>query len=461
MTITVPTFNDPLAAFWWLLTNGGYIPIIIVVLLGIWWMYMEAIQGAYLSKVKYIFLAIDVPKMTEQTPKAVEHIFSHFHGIQKNPNWIEKYINGYIQSTITVELISINGFIQYVVRCPANDRDLVESAIYAQYPDAEIAEIEDYTHDFAAKFPNDKFDLWGCEVVLTNNEVYPIRTYPSWEHSLTQTFLDPLASLLEVMGRLKTGEQIWLQLILEPIQDNAWRERGLQIINKLAGIKSKPKVSTIEKLMNIPYSVVAGTADTVLKTVTDVSTMGGTVTKTKDEPPSMMMHLPTNTKDVIEAIGIKISKIGFKTKFRFVYIGEHEVFNKSRVSAVFGALKQYATMDLNGMKPSSKMKTARVFFMVKKRVNWLKRKIMLGYKYRSNWRGGNTFILNIEELASIWHFPVVTVKAPLVKKTEAKRGEPPAALPVGSDEEYIPKEPKNQPTETTDKAEAPSNLPVS
>jgi hypothetical protein len=40
-------------------------------------------------------------------------------------------------------------------------------------------------------------------------------------------------------------------------------------------------------------------------------------------------------------------------------------------------------------------------------------------------------ILNTEELASIWHFPVeASVKAPLIQKVPGKKAEPPASLPI-------------------------------
>jgi len=39
-------------------------------------------------------------------------------------------------------------------------------------------------------------------------------------------------------------------------------------------------------------------------------------------------------------------------------------------------------------------------------------------------------ILNIEELATLYHFPVVSVIPPLIKKTGSKKAEPPFGLPV-------------------------------
>src|SRR5690348_10246044 len=112
--ITIPTFSNPFETTWWLFTHGGFVFIIIAIFYGIWWLYLDYIQSRFMAKTKYVMLAIDVPKENEQTPKAVEHMFSHFHGLHKNPNSREKYIDGYVQPTITIEIISIGGFIQYV-----------------------------------------------------------------------------------------------------------------------------------------------------------------------------------------------------------------------------------------------------------------------------------------------------------------------------------------------------------
>jgi len=64
-------------------------------------------------------------------------------------------------------------------------------------------------------------------------------------------------------------------------------------------------------------------------------------------------------------------------------------------------------------------------------------------------------ILNTEELASLWHFPILTVKAPLVKKTEAKKAEPPMSLPIGEETKIKPLNNKAQ------KASPPQDLPTS
>jgi len=448
-----PTSLQPFETFWWIFSHGGFVFVLIAIGYGVWWLYMDYIQGEYVKKTKYILLAIDVPKENEQTPKAVEHMFSHFHGIQKGGNLVDKYVHGLVQPTITVELISIGGYIQYIVRAPAASRDLVESAVYAQYPNAEITEVEDYTNDFPATFPNNDFQMWGAEIVLASPDPYPIKTYPLWEHSLTQTFLDPLASVLEIMNRLQEGEQIWIQLVLSPTAGSEWRKKGLEEINKLIGAKAKKKVGALDALTQAPGAVAQGTWETLTRTL--ITPAEAPKKKDDNGAPNQLQYLPPNVRAIVEGIGIKISKIAFTTKFRVIYLAKKDIFNGGRVGGVLGALKQFNTMDLNGFRPSKTMKTTADYFFVEQRVNALRRKILRGYKNRSL-VGGKAITLNIEELASVWHFPVITVKAPAIQKSDAKRGEPPVRLPIGDDQEYIPAAPPASPPSS-----APGNLPTS
>ena len=40
------------------------------------------------------------------------------------------------------------------------------------------------------------------------------------------------------------------------------------------------------------------------------------------------------------------------------------------------------------------------------------------------------FVLNTEELATIYHFPGSVAKTPTISRIESKKGEPPTALPI-------------------------------
>lgn len=43
-------------------------------------------------------------------------------------------------------------------------------------------------------------------------------------------------------------------------------------------------------------------------------------------------------------------------------------------------------------------------------------------------------VLNTEELATLWHFPIESVvKAPLIQKAPGRKAEPPSSLPIGAE----------------------------
>ena len=170
----------------------------------------------------------------------------------------------------------------------------------------------------------------------------------------------------------------------------------------------------------------------------------------------------------MEAIEHKAAKIGFKTKIRAVYIARKDVFLKARGPyGLVGSIKQVNTEDLNSLKPDyKKVGTKTKYIWTTTRTNWRRVKIMRAYKARSNWRGFHGYVLNTEELATLWHFPVAeAVKAPLVKKAESKRGEPPIELPVEFPREFAPiggETPAAPPSgpKSAPEGAAPKNLPV-
>lgn len=449
-----------------IIAGGGWIILAIAFVIGFWWWYMITSQLRYDEKIERVLLAIDVPRDNEQSPKAVEHIFSQLHGIKKSGNNIDKYWHGYNQVGFSLELISIGGYIQYLIQTPVKYRDLVEAAIYAQYPDAEITEAEDYTKEIPEEYPDDVHNLWGTEFELDKPDAYPIRTYPEFEHSLSQEYKDPMAGLLELLSRLQAGEQFWVQFLITPV-GSSWREAGKDLIRELIGAKSKKKKGTDVSWFASHLS--QGLVESFTASLIPPSDLSASGSSSEEENrwPTLMQHLSPDERSVVEAVGIKLSKLGFSTKIRAIYIQSHGIkVNQNRQQAFMGALKQFNSQDLNGFAEDKKTRTKVVYPPIKPILDWrLKRrqkKIIQGYKGRSQHRGRNNFVLNIEELASVWHFPVITVKAPLVQKTESKRAEPPTALPLENLPTITPQSKSDEPQEAVEKPDGgpPSNIPL-
>jgi len=97
------------------------------------------------------------------------------------------------------------------------------------------------------------------------------------------------------------------------------------------------------------------------------------------------------------------------------------------MAGVVGFFKQFNTLDMNGFAINSASVTAAGLVLKKTRTFMKKRGMYSKYVHRV---ASNHFVLNVEELATIFHFPSSATFSPLLPKIEAKRGEPPAGLPL-------------------------------
>jgi len=426
---------------WRIFYDFGWIFFVAVVLKGSWMLWVQWRKNKFAATIETCLLAVDVPRQNEQTAKAVEHIFSNMAGAYSGLDRFEKYWLGKFQPTFSFEIASIGGYVQFVVHTWVKHRDLVEAAIYAQYPDAEITEIADYTGGIPKKYPDPEWNVFGSEFVLKRPNHMPIRTYFQFEHTSAEVaFKDPISSLLEVMSSLKTGEQLWFQILITPT-DSDWIKDGLREVDKMMGKKPAPKKSLIDDALWLPAGV--------LREVGGIlgGAEGGTEEKKKDD--FRMMNMSPGERGVVEAIQMKLSKIGFETKIRVVYSGRHNIFSKKRFTAIKGALAQFSALNMNEFKGYGKVTPKNDYFYQRWSEGEKKTSIVRNFRNRSDHRGATAYILNTEELATLYHYPMLDVKTPLLKKTDAKRAEPPAGLPMMGDvgEGYFKAIPQEEPQE--------------
>ncbi len=406
-----------------------------------------------------IILAVDVPKRNEQSIQAMENFFDHLLGAHGTITLWGKYIVGEFQRSLSVELVSIEGNVQFLIRCPGDWRNLVEAAVYGQFPDAEITEVNDYVNSVPKIYPNETHDLWGCEFTLSNPNVYlPIKTYPKFEHRFSEVFVDPMAALLETMSSIGPGEQCWLQIILTPLAVDWGLAGGKKEINKILKVPPpKPKKGIISEII----SPLGGIASEFTEQLAGV-TLTGEPVEEKKENTNVMMNLSPGQKEQLEAMEHKISKLAFNTKVRYIYVAEKGKMNKViGANGIVGAIKQWNDMNLNGLRPMLKETgtSSANYILIDYRRNARKNIIMSAYRGRSTSIGIPAKPMCSEELASFWHFPSMYVKAPLLKKTEYKKVAAPFSLPLhaapispaaASDEDFKAVEEKTQVTPSFD-----------
>lgn len=453
----LPSFDNPFVAMGYFIAHGGWFVLLLVILYGLWLVWVEEIGDQYEhDKFTFVLLAINVPKRSEQTPKAVENLFAALMGVHVSINRFEKYWEGRKQEWFACEIASHGGFVQFYMYVPVRQRDVFESAIFAQYPDAEVKEVEDYTRKYPNRFPSDEWDAWGTELVLKKSDCWPIKTYMDFEDKTAeQQFKDPLSQLFEFMGTMQPGEEMWVQYPILPIEQD-WQDPCRAEIDKMIGLRGGKKADP-NPLLAFFHALGDMVAYVMHSAVAGKAPEGREKTRKDDDPLAVRSNiLAYGPGKILDGIANKASKLGYKSKIRILYVARKEIVAKNRkraVQGIMGVFRQFNAHDMNTFGLGKRTFVRAYYYFVQYRLNRRKRILMYAYKKRSVKRGDKPGILNVEELASLWHFPMLDVSAPLLRKAEVKRGEPPASLPM-PDYDVAPPAPAPKP-----KDDIPENLP--
>ncbi|MDP3837017.1 MAG: hypothetical protein Q8Q67_02870 [bacterium] len=413
---------------WEFFINVGWILLAIGFLYGVLLIYKVRLSTQWAAKsLKYIILAVDVPKGNEQSPKAVENMFTYLGGAHGSINFFEKWFEGKFQPSFSYEIVSLEGYTQFLIRTPIEYRNLIETSIYSQYPDAEISEVDDYVDTVPHTFPDEEYDIWGSEFVQSKDWSYPIKMYREFEHMMGPSetqFKDPMASLMDLCGSLREGEQLWFQLIVIPTGFD-WLAATDKAVDKILGKKKKS-----DGLFSKALEWLGIFSEMIFSIWSEVE-------EKKDDGKGLsMVELNPKQKKQVEAIQAKASKLAFEAKIRVIYVARREVMNRSKVTSGFvGYIKQFASLDLNNLKPdTTATMTKTAYFNKDKRLIRKKNLIMNNYVNRDDYSGRLPGIYDIEELATLWHFPLeANVKSPLVQKAPGRKADAPSSLPMVDD----------------------------
>lgn len=425
MTETLSTILLILKNWWWVLP-----PLPFFFLLQYYYLYWVRWEVWYKAQ-KWILLEIKPPKEILKPLSAMEDIFTVLWGIIDTAVWRERWCEGQLicgPYWVSLEIVSIGGKIHLFIRCFQEHRNLIESTIYAHYSDVEISLVDDYTKNIPQDIPNDNWDFYGEEYRFLRDNAYPIRTYPIFfepsGERITQEEkrIDPLNSFLEAMTKLQLGEQFWFQICAAPISDKnlPWQTQGRQLADKLAKRPSKPRQkSMIEEALDVLIS--------------------GKSTEPSPEkeiyPPEM--RLTPGEKEELTAVEKKISKLGFKTWIRGLYVAKRDTWNVFNRILARQYLTHFSGSGLNAMVYFTKTRAKIHYFFKKRRLYLRKRSLLRNYINRvpplfpKRWKRAKDgiFILNTEELATIYHFPTEVI-VPTLPYVEAKKAGPPPQLPT-------------------------------
>ena len=414
-----------------LFTDFGWLIVVILLIKAVPIIYLNFINNRYMAKQRYVLLAIDVPRDTEQTVRAAENLITALSGGHWAECFREKWLEGQVQRSFSLEIVSIDGHIQFLIHTPVGFRVLVEAAVQSQYPDSEITEVEDYTKEFPDKFPDEKYNWKGGEFGPVKKNWIPIKTYKDFEDDLDKDFKDPLILLLENMSRLEKGEQVWFQIVVRPTGFD-WVKGCDAAVDKILGKKPKGKSGSLGKAVAVPGAVVGAFAQAIV---------GYTpMEEAKGPEARKMMELTPGETELIKKIQDKKHKMGFYCKLRVLYLAERSNFKPWRLGGIMGSIKQYNSNSANSIRPYwDEWGTGSNYYFDwrrKRKVAFKQTIVMNYYKNRDAFNGYPPYLWTADEIASLYHFPnTVNLTTSLLKRTDSRKGEAPVNLPIATEKE--------------------------
>jgi len=354
-----------------LLASGGYV-------FYNYWRSKLLHKQASLAVDRKLFL-ITLPKelKDQDKNKEIKDLIAPTEIFLRNIHAIQEHLKG---EHVTLEIVSRNGLIGFYIGIPQRLTSLLEKQITAQYPDAVMEEVKDPNI-----FPK-KGEVAATQLKLKKESAYPILTYKKFEN-------DALNSLTNALSKLNEDtEGASIQISIRPIKDT-WQKRGYALAKSMQ--QGKSSNSSITK--------------DVIKGLGDIVSISSPKSDDKKETPDKI----TSTEEkFVEAIGEKATKSGFETAVRIVVASVTKEEAQIHLNNILSSFNQYSSSGLNR-------------FILDK---LSEHKTISQYIFRL-FSFGKPFILNTEEIATLWHLPNAYLDTPNIMWLKAKRFSPPDNLP--------------------------------
>ena len=333
-----------------------------------------------------VLLMLEIPRTNDKKELAAEQLFASLHGILRDRQELKN--SGGVQEHLSFEIVSTSGQIRFYVWVPKVLQSFVEGQIYAQYPTVQIFKMDDDYVDNRSKYNVS----YMTELSLIDDSALPIKTFDSFE-------VDPLAGITGTLAKLDPDntEEMWIQILTRPIPDDWHKNTTDKWVQRVKSGK-KPLLSSGS---GIDFTWIIEAIGALFR-----PPAGGSSSEVKVE-------LSERAKTQIAKAEEKATKLGYEVKIRLAYLGNSDIDAKLNMQALVGTFKQFNSTNLNGFKQVG---------------GTFNPKDLESYKVRQFTDHG--FILNISELASVYHLPHTSVETPNIVWATSKTAEPPAKLPV-------------------------------
>lgn len=312
-----------------------------------------------------------------ETPEGEKNLIARMEQVFTNFLFLDKKKNQCVVFEIASQIGSSD--ISFYVAVPRSLDTGLEKYIQGVYPRAIVERVpQDYT----------VFEAGGTTAAsymkLSQPPFFPINTYNNLEK-------DPLSALTNTLNKIVPSEGAAVQMLIRPVA-SSWRALGNKIVEKIQQGKS------------VKEAITGARQSSFMKAFIEPTAKKGEPIKEKN-----IDHIG------LDAIQSKIKKQAFETNIRLVASAQSAQRAEDILSHLEGAFGQFSLSSVNSLEPK------RVIGKELKR-------FVFDFSFR-NFVDKQINILNIEELASIYHFPSKFTETPYIKAAKTMAAAPPTDLP--------------------------------
>lgn len=357
---------------------------------------------------QYVVLRITVPKEAgrkdqnrPEDPKellaAAETLFLNLGGIkpERQANVLRNAWNNFWfgrADHLAFEIVADKGLITFYAAVPKHLQRLVELQMHAQYPKAQIEETEDYN------IFSPQGVILGATLGLTKRSMFSIRTFKKLDS-------DPLNAVTNALSKLAEGEGAAMQLLIRPA-NRSWRSPGQRVARLIQ------KGKTYEEAMALAsgglwrsLGKAGGAIGSSLKTKNPEEEMK----KSSLPPPLTPME-----QELVKALEEKASKHAFDVNLRLVVSAPTVERARTTLANLYSTFSQYEAQESStGFRRKPVLQ---------------KGKFVRDFIYR-HFVESDRFILNTEEVTSLYHLPLPTTETPNILWLQARKAPAPTTLP--------------------------------
>jgi hypothetical protein len=291
------------------------------------------------------------------------------------------------EDNFSFEIVAADKKIYFYAVAPAASARYLEQQIHAHYPDALVEEVPDYN----IFRPDAK--IFASILKTKKSFIFPIRTYNKME-------IDPMNSLVNVMSKLEKDEAMAVQVVVRSARA-AWHGKISSVVRE---------VNRGKKLGEALGGGVFGKTLSFLGSVAREASPKDKEKKEKPEPKK----LSAMEEEMLKNMEEKNSKAGLDVNLRIIVSTKNEMNGKSYLNNMANAFAEYNYYEYGNI-------------FKQKRAVW-SGGLIHDFIYR-RFAENISFLLNTEELASVFHFPLKYLETPNIAWLSARQAPAPANLP--------------------------------